>query len=49
MWKKHEKIETNVVLMAALTLVTVSMGGLGEIVPLFTIVSTFGVGAGVAP
>ncbi len=40
MWKKHEKVETNVVLMAVLTLVTVSIGGLVEIVPLYTIEST---------
>jgi len=49
MWKKHEKIETNVVLMAALTLVTVSIGGLVEIVPLFTIESTIEEVDGVRP
>ena len=32
---KHEKIERNVFLMIVLTLMTVSVGGLVEIVPLF--------------
>ncbi|MDX2103616.1 MAG: cytochrome-c oxidase, cbb3-type subunit II [Alphaproteobacteria bacterium] len=36
----HEKIETNVILMAVLTLITVAIGGLVQIVPLFTIEST---------
>ncbi|MDJ0949569.1 MAG: cytochrome-c oxidase, cbb3-type subunit II [Alphaproteobacteria bacterium] len=36
----HEKIETNVILMSVLTLLTVSIGGLVEIVPLYTIEST---------
>jgi cytochrome c oxidase cbb3-type subunit 2 len=49
MWKKHEKIETNVVLMAVLTLVTVSIGGLVEIVPLYTIESTIEEVDGVRP
>ncbi len=49
MWEKHKKIETNVVLMAALTLVTVSIGGLVEIVPLFTIESTIEEVDGVRP
>jgi cytochrome c oxidase cbb3-type subunit 2 len=49
MWKKHEKIETNVVLMAVLTLITVSIGGLVEIVPLFTIESTIEKVDGVRP
>jgi cytochrome c oxidase cbb3-type subunit 2 len=49
MWKKHEKIETNVVLMAVLTLVTVSIGGLVEIVPLFTIETTIEEVDGVRP
>jgi cytochrome c oxidase cbb3-type subunit 2 len=48
-WNKHKKIETNVVLMAALTLVTVSIGGLVEIVPLFTIESTIERVEGVRP
>ena len=37
---RHEVIEKNVVLMAVLTLITVSIGGLVQIVPLFTIEST---------
>ncbi len=49
MWKKHEKIETNVVLMAVLTLITVSIGGLVEIVPLYTIESTIEKVDGVRP
>ncbi|MEM9439641.1 MAG: cytochrome-c oxidase, cbb3-type subunit II [Pseudomonadota bacterium] len=49
MWKKHEKIETNVVLMAVLTLITVSIGGLVEIVPLFTIETTIEEVDGVRP
>lgn len=49
MWKKHEKIETNVILMLGLTLVTVSIGGLVEIVPLFTIESTIEEVDGVRP
>ena len=36
----HEKIEKNAVLLLVLTLLTVSIGGLVEIVPLFTIEST---------
>jgi cytochrome c oxidase cbb3-type subunit II len=49
MWKKHEKIETNVILMAVLVLITVSIGGLVEIVPLFTIESTIEEVDGVRP
>ena len=49
MWKKHEKIETNVVLMAVLTVVTVSIGGLVEIVPLYTIETTIEEVDGVRP
>ncbi len=49
MWEKHKKIETNVVLMAVLTLITVSIGGLVEIVPLFTIESTIEEVDGVRP
>ena len=49
MWKKHEKIETNVVLMAVLTLITVSIGGLVEIVPLYTIETTIEKVDGVRP
>ena len=36
----HGRIERNVILLAVLTLITVSIGGLVEIVPLFTIEST---------
>ncbi|MFC7332148.1 cytochrome-c oxidase, cbb3-type subunit II [Rhodocista pekingensis] len=36
----HEPIETNVILLAVLTLITVSIGGLVQIVPLFTVEST---------
>src|SRR5690606_41556090 len=37
---KHEKIESNVFLLIVLTLMTVSVGGLVEIVPLFVQHST---------
>jgi cytochrome c oxidase cbb3-type subunit II len=37
---RHEWIEKNVILMLVLTLLTVSIGGLVEIVPLFTIETT---------
>jgi len=40
MFIKHEKIETNVILMLVLVLLTVSIGGLVEIVPLYTIETT---------
>jgi cytochrome c oxidase cbb3-type subunit 2 len=36
----HAKIERNVILLAVLTLITVSIGGLVQIVPLFTIETT---------
>ncbi|MGI9433579.1 MAG: cytochrome-c oxidase, cbb3-type subunit II [Geminicoccaceae bacterium] len=49
MWEKHKKIETNVILMLVLTLITVSIGGLVEIVPLFTIESTIEEVDGVRP
>jgi cytochrome c oxidase cbb3-type subunit 2 len=39
-FRHHEKIETRVFLLFVLTLLTVSIGGLVEIVPLFTIEST---------
>jgi len=45
----HEKIERNVILMLVLILVTVSIGGLVEIVPLFTIKSTIEKVRGVRP
>ncbi|MBT4769727.1 MAG: cytochrome-c oxidase, cbb3-type subunit II [Rhodospirillaceae bacterium] len=46
---KHEKIETNVILMLVLTLLTVSIGGLVEIVPLYTIETTIEEVDGVRP
>ncbi|MDH3660171.1 MAG: cytochrome-c oxidase, cbb3-type subunit II [Alphaproteobacteria bacterium] len=49
MWEKHKKIETNVILMLVLTLITVSIGGLVEIVPLYTIESTIEKVDGVRP
>jgi len=48
-WKWHQKIETNGILMVVLILVTVSIGGLVEIVPLFTIESTIEKVEGVRP
>jgi cytochrome c oxidase cbb3-type subunit 2 len=36
----HGKIERNLILMGVLTLITVSIGGLAQIVPLFTVAST---------
>lgn len=40
MFIKHTTIERNTILLAVLTLVTVAIGGLVEIVPLFTIETT---------
>jgi cytochrome c oxidase cbb3-type subunit 2 len=40
MFIRHQTIEKNVILMLVLTLITVSIGGLVQIVPLFTIEST---------
>lgn len=37
---RHETIEKNVILMVVLTLITVSIGGLVQIIPLFTIETT---------
>ena len=45
----HGRIERNVILLAVLTLITVSIGGLVEIVPLFTIESTIERVKGVRP
>ena len=39
-WFNHAVIEKNVVLMGVLTLITVSIGGLAQIVPLFTVATT---------
>ena len=49
MFFRHEKIETNVILMVVLTLITVSIGGLVQIIPLFTIESTIERVDGVRP
>jgi cytochrome c oxidase cbb3-type subunit 2 len=46
---RHEVIEKNVVLLAVLTLITVSIGGLVQIVPLFTIETTIERVEGVRP
>ena len=40
MFIRHETIEKNVILMVILTLITVSIGGLVQIIPLFTIETT---------
>jgi cytochrome c oxidase cbb3-type subunit 2 len=48
MWG-HDKIERNGVLLLVLTLITVSIGGLVEIVPLYTIESTIEPVQGVRP
>jgi cytochrome c oxidase cbb3-type subunit 2 len=45
----HERIEKNVILFAVLILVTISIGGLVEIVPLFTIETTIERVDGVRP
>ena len=45
----HATIEKNVILLAVLTLITVSIGGLVQIVPLFTIESTIERVEGVRP
>ncbi len=46
---KHKIIETNVTLMTVLVLITVSIGGIVELVPLFTIESTIEEVDGVRP
>ncbi|MFQ3621993.1 MAG: cytochrome-c oxidase, cbb3-type subunit II [Acetobacteraceae bacterium] len=46
---RHETIEKNVVLLAVLTLVTVAIGGLVQIVPLFTIETTIERVEGIRP
>ena len=45
----HERIETSGFLLLILTLITVSIGGLVEIIPLFTIESTIERVRGVRP
>jgi cytochrome c oxidase cbb3-type subunit 2 len=49
MLKYHRWIETNVVLFAILTLITVAIGGIVEIVPLFTIETTIERVEGIRP
>ena len=49
MFIRHETIEKNVILMLVLTLITVSIGGLVQIIPLFTIESTIERVDGVRP
>jgi cytochrome c oxidase cbb3-type subunit 2 len=46
---RHETIEKNVILMVILTLLTVSIGGIVQIIPLFTIESTIEKVEGVRP
>jgi len=46
---RHETIEKNVILLAVLTLITVSIGGLVQIIPLFTIETTIERAEGVRP
>ncbi|MFZ5790561.1 MAG: cytochrome-c oxidase, cbb3-type subunit II [Pseudomonadota bacterium] len=45
----HAKVETNILLMLVLVLITVSIGGIVEIAPLFTIESTIEKVQGVRP
>jgi len=45
----HQRIEKNVILMLVLVLITVSIGGLVEIIPLFTMESTIEKVKGVRP
>ena len=49
MFIRHATIEKNVILMVVLTLITVSIGGLVQIIPLFTIESTIERVDGVRP
>jgi cytochrome c oxidase cbb3-type subunit 2 len=49
LWAKHQRIEKNVILMLVLVLITVSIGGIVEIVPLYTIESTIERVKGVRP
>jgi cytochrome c oxidase cbb3-type subunit II len=48
-FKKHERIEKNLTLMAVLVLITVSIGGLVEIVPLYLVKSTIEQVEGIRP
>jgi cytochrome c oxidase cbb3-type subunit 2 len=49
MFIRHETIEKNAILMLVLTLITVSIGGIVQIIPLFTIESTIERVEGVRP
>jgi cytochrome c oxidase cbb3-type subunit II len=49
MFIRHETIEKNVILMLVLTLITVSIGGMVQIIPLFTIETTIERVDGVRP
>jgi cytochrome c oxidase cbb3-type subunit 2 len=49
MMSRHATIEKNVILLAILTLITVSIGGLVQIIPLFTIETTIERVQGVRP
>jgi len=46
---RHEKLETNVILLAVAILVTIAIGGLVQIIPLFTIETTIERVQGVRP
>lgn len=46
---RHDRIERNAILLAVLTLITVSIGGLVQIIPLFTIETTIERVKGVRP
>lgn len=48
-WFNHGLIEKNLMLMGVLTLITVSIGGLAQIVPLFTVASTIERVEGIRP
>jgi cytochrome c oxidase cbb3-type subunit 2 len=48
-WFNHGTIERNLILMGVLTLITVSIGGLAQIVPLFTVASTIERVEGIRP
>ncbi len=49
MFSRHERIEKNAILLLVLTLITVSIGGLVQIIPLFTIETTIERVDGVRP
>lgn len=48
-WFNHAVIEKNLILMGVLTLITVSIGGLAQIVPLFTVATTIERVEGIRP